>query len=120
MRSKILVRWGIASLLIGGGVGGLFAAGSDGDDNGTPGNNLDSGTDVNNQVGDDATGGDDTGIVTHRDGGPDADAGPDAAPPVHGKLILVHASSHAPSLRFCFGLSAPTAPLDAGDISKIA
>jgi|CZKU01.1.fsa_nt_gi hypothetical protein len=118
MRSKILVRWGIASLLIGGGVGGMFAAGCGGDDNGTPGNNLDSGTDVNNQVGDDATGGDDTGIVTHRDGGPDADAGPDAAPPVvFGKLILVHASAYAPPLRFCFGLSPSTAALDAGPTS---
>jgi hypothetical protein len=116
MRSKILIRCGIASLLIGGGAGGLFAAGCGSDDNGAPPNNADSGPD-GNQVGDDATGGDDGGITVHPDsgnGGRDADAAP---PPVHGKLILVHASSYAPPLRFCFGLSPSTAAVDAGPSS---
>jgi hypothetical protein len=118
MRSKILIRCGIASLLIGGGAGGLFAAGCGSDDNAAPGNNADSGPD-GNQVGDDATGGgDDGGTTTHPDSGngsPDADAAP--PPPVHGKLILVHASSYGPPLRFCFGLSPSTAAVDAGPSS---
>ena len=118
MRSKILIRCGIASLLIGGGAGGLFAAGCGGDDNGATGNNADSGPD-GNQVGDDATGGDDGGTTVHPDSGKGSpDAAADAAPPpVHGKLILVHASSYATPLRFCFGLSPSTAAVDAGPSS---
>jgi hypothetical protein len=110
MRSTILIRCGIASLLIGGGIGGMFAAGCGSDDNGsTPGGN-DAGDSGNNQPpGDDGSTTDDGGTTTHPDAGDAGDSGP-VAPP-HGKLILVHASAGAPPLRFCFGLSLPT---DAG------
>jgi hypothetical protein len=70
MRSTILVRCGIASLLIGGGMGGMFAAGCGSDDNGNNGGGgNDSGSD-SNQVGDDGpTTTDDGGTTTHPDAG---------------------------------------------------
>jgi hypothetical protein len=120
MRKKILIQWGLASLLVGGAFGGLTAAGcGSSSDNGATGNGSDGGPDGSNQVGDDGPTGTDDGGPTGipGDGG---DAGVDAAPPpVHGKLILVHASSYAPSLRFCFGLSPASASLEAGP-SEIA
>ncbi len=84
---------------------GAFAAGCGGDDNGTPATGDDAGPDATQiQPGDDSgMPGTDGGKVGSPDGGGGADA--DAAPPapVHGKLILVHASAYAPALRFCFG-----------------
>jgi hypothetical protein len=124
MRSNILIRCGIASLLIGGGVGGLFAAGCGSDDNGATGNNNDSGTDGSNQVGDDAANpGDDSGSTGHVDGGGGTDADAAPPPPVHGKLILVNASASplafnpTGSLRFCFGFAHGTDGGDAGTVT---
>ena len=118
MRRMTLIRCGVASVLLGGVVAvGMFAAGCGGDDNGgKPGPGDDSGADATQPPpGDDTT--DDSGTV-HGDGGPgsaDADAGPPA--PVHGKLILVHASSFAPALRFCFGSVTGTDAGDAGSVT---
>jgi hypothetical protein len=93
--------------------GGMLASGCGGDDNGgTPNMGEDGSADVTMQPppnGDDGSmgGGDGNMTTTHTDGG-DAGVstdGGDAAPaPVHGKLILVHGSTEAPPLRFCYGV----------------
>jgi hypothetical protein len=105
MRRLTLVRCGVASVLLGSVVAmGAFAAGCGGDDNGGTPSGDDAGPDATQMqppAGDDG-GGTDGNMVVTTDGGGAADA--DAAPaPVHGKLILVHASAFAPALRFCFG-----------------
>jgi hypothetical protein len=125
MRKLVLIRCGIASVLLGGAVGGLFAAGCGGDDNGGSANSGDAGNDATDQQpGDDATPGTDGGTptdgspATNPDGSPvnGGDGGPDGAPAVQdGKLILVHAAMYAPSLRFCFGSVSGTG--DAGTIT---
>jgi hypothetical protein len=122
MRNNILIRCGIASLLIGGGVGGLFAAGCGSSSNGGTPVTDDGGPDGSGQVGDDSGNpGDDSGSTGHADGGgADADAAP---PPVHGKLILVNASASplafnpTGSLRFCFGFAHGTDGGDAGSVT---
>jgi hypothetical protein len=109
MRRMTLIRCGVASLVLGGmAVAGMVATGCGGDDNGAKGGGGDdSGTDgtTTQPTGDDGpAGGDDGSPGTRPDGsagGDAADAGPPA--PVHGKVLLVHASAFAPALRFCYG-----------------
>ena len=111
MRKLVLIRCGIASVLLGGGVGGVLAAGCGGDDNGgspsTDGGEMD-GTQPGVDGGGPGTDsmapppGDSGGPMTDSmAGGGDGEAGPPAVQ--DGKLLLVHAAMYAPGLRFCFG-----------------
>ncbi len=123
MRRMTLIRLGVASLLVGGVVAaGALAAGCGGDDNGNNGGGGDdSGMDGTTQVppGDDgSTPGNDGGGNSNKDGGGGGDA--DAAPaPVHGKVILVHASGFAPALRFCYGSVTTFDGGDAGTVTML-
>jgi hypothetical protein len=111
MRKLVLIRWGVASVLVGGGVVGMLAAGCGSSSGGSSPNENDAGPDSSTgQPGDDSSPGDDTGTTPPSgDGGSVPEGGSadaDAAvvvPPEHGKLILVHASTYAPPMRFCFG-----------------
>ena len=118
MRRMTLIRCGIASAVLGGVVAvGMVAAGCGGDDNGAAGGNgTDSGTDATQPPPGDDSGpvGDDGSPGSHPDSGVGADADA-AAAPVHGKVILVHASAYAPALRFCFG----SVTGDAGDVTIV-
>ena len=115
MRKLVLIRCGIASVLLGGGVGGMLAAGCGGDDNGGTTNTTDGGGDATEQPP-----GDDSGVIIGPDGeiitpptdgmAPKADGsdgsadGSGGCQVERGKLILVHAAMYAPSLRFCLGI----------------
>jgi hypothetical protein len=108
MRRITLIHCGAASLIMGGVVaGGMFASGCGGDDNGGSPGSEDSGPDGTNiQPGDDGPTGSD--VTTKPPGDTGTNNNPDAADaappvPVHGKLILVNASTMAPPLRFCYG-----------------
>ena len=123
MRRTTLIRCGVASLIVGSVVaGGIFASGCGGDDNGgtnNPGGDG-GGTDgtTTQPPGDDGPVGSDVVTPPKGDSGQQGggDGGPDATPPpVHGKLILVHGSTMAPPLRFCYGAVSG----DAGTVSII-
>jgi hypothetical protein len=88
MRRMTLIRCGAATVLLGGVIAaGAFAGGCDDNhSSGPPGVGDDSGT-----------------LASQPPAGDDGSLGDGAAGPVPGKIILVHASSFAPALRFCFG-----------------
>jgi hypothetical protein len=119
MRRMTLIRCGVATVLLGSVVAvGAFASGCGGDDNGTTPGGDDGGPDATQMQpppgGDD--GGGDGSPGSNPDGGASAD-GYVAPAPVHGKLILVHASAFAPALRFCFGSVVTPDGGDAGTVT---
>jgi hypothetical protein len=105
MQEKKWLRVGLATLIVGGAIGGMAAAGCSGDDNtGTP--TKDGGSD--HSVADSSSGGNpetgsDTGKPGDSGGGGDGEAGPGVP---NAKVFLVHAAvdPNAPPFRFCFGL----------------
>jgi len=113
MRKTTLLRFGFATLLLGGGMGAMFAVGCGGDDNGaSPPVNTDGGPDGTTPIGDDDDSGPNPGI----DSGHPSDAG-DAGPVSQpAKLLLVHASPDAPAVRICVGFGDPSVD---GGMAKI-
>jgi hypothetical protein len=99
MRKITLVRFGVASALIGvAAAGGMLAAGCNGDDNsnGNPGGS-DAGPDGSQPIG--------TLDAAPDTGTPSSDGGDSGATTAFAKVLFVHASPDAPALRLCFGVS---------------
>jgi hypothetical protein len=97
MRKLTWIRYGLASVILVGGAGGLAALGCSGDDNVGPG--LDAGSDSPISPPDN--------FVPPVDGNVDSNPPPTDAPPApkHAKLILVNASPDFGPARFCFATS---------------